>query len=124
MYNKTYVGKEGQCQFLFLLSRLLFLFLVLFSFTLMTSTENKAVKRPIYEESSQYRHWRFSAAQLWEIREASNRAAVERVKQNFQEEMVREQQQKILTAKTLISVHRISKLRTATVQRSLRICDT
>lgn len=55
----------------------------------MSSTEEKPAKRPIYEESSQYRHWRFSAAQLREIREASNRAAVERVKQNVHEEMVR-----------------------------------
>lgn len=66
-----------------------FLSVFSFFFTHMSSTEEKPAKRPIYEESSQYRHWRFSAAQLREIREASNRAAVERVKQNVHEEMVR-----------------------------------
>ncbi|KAI9312418.1 cyclin-like protein [Dichotomocladium elegans] len=42
---------------------------------------------PIYEESSQYRHWRFSPEQLWDIRKASHEAAVERVKKNIEEEL-------------------------------------
>ena len=45
--------------------------------------------RPVYEESSQYRHWRFSPSQLWDTRMASHEAAVERVRRNFQEDQVR-----------------------------------
>ncbi|KAI9258915.1 cyclin-like protein [Phascolomyces articulosus] len=41
---------------------------------------------PIYEESSQYRHWRFSPSQLWDTRNTSHEAAVERVRRNFQED--------------------------------------
>ncbi|KAI8337414.1 cyclin-like protein [Chlamydoabsidia padenii] len=39
-----------------------------------------------YEESSQYRHWRFSPAQLWEIRQSSNESAIKRVRGNLVEE--------------------------------------
>ena len=44
--------------------------------------------RPIYEESSQYRHWRFNASQLWESRNTSHEAAVKRVRRNFEEDQV------------------------------------
>jgi cyclin H len=46
-------------------------------------------KPPIYEESSQYKHWRFSPEKLWEIRKANVEAAINRVKQNIQEELVK-----------------------------------
>ncbi|KAJ8663732.1 hypothetical protein O0I10_000005 [Lichtheimia ornata] len=49
-------------------------------------TESNA-RPPIYEESSQYRHWRFSPEQLWNIRKTSHETAVERVKQNIQEDL-------------------------------------
>jgi hypothetical protein len=42
----------------------------------------------LYHQTSQYRHWRFSYAQLLSIREASNAGAVERVKSNYEQEMV------------------------------------
>lgn len=46
-------------------------------------------KKPnIYEESSQYQHWRFSPEQLWDIRNKTTEAAIDRVKRNVQEEMV------------------------------------
>ncbi|OAD79614.1 cyclin [Phycomyces blakesleeanus NRRL 1555(-)] len=41
---------------------------------------------PVYEESSQFRHWRFSSQQLLDIRTSCNAAAVDRVRRNFQEE--------------------------------------
>ncbi|KAI9498699.1 cyclin-like protein [Zychaea mexicana] len=41
---------------------------------------------PIYEESSQYRHWRFSPSQIWDTRKSNHEAAVERVRRNFQED--------------------------------------
>lgn len=42
-----------------------------------------------YEESSQFRHWRFSPAGLYEIRQSSNEAAIKRVRRNLEEEKVR-----------------------------------
>ncbi|ORZ25671.1 cyclin-like protein [Absidia repens] len=39
-----------------------------------------------YEQSSQYRHWRYSPAQLWEIRQACTEAAIERVRKNIEED--------------------------------------
>lgn len=53
-----------------------------------TTTEAKRLP-PVFEESSQYQHWRFSPAQLWDIRNKSTEAAVNRVKKNIQEELVR-----------------------------------
>ncbi|ORY00404.1 cyclin-like protein [Basidiobolus meristosporus CBS 931.73] len=41
--------------------------------------------RPLYEQSSQYRSWRFSEKQLQEIRQISNQASIERVKTNLEE---------------------------------------
>lgn len=46
-------------------------------------------KPHIFEESSQYQHWRFSPQQLWDIRNKSTLEAVERVQKNVQEELVR-----------------------------------
>lgn len=51
----------------------------------MTDTEQK--KPQIYEESSQYQHWRFSPEQLWDIRNKSTSDAIQRVKRNVQEEL-------------------------------------
>lgn len=51
--------------------------------------EGTTARPPVYEESSQYRHWRFSPEQLWNIRKTSHETAVERVKQNIQEDLVR-----------------------------------
>ena len=42
----------------------------------------------LYEQSSQFRHWRFSHAQLHDIRDTANAAAVERVKTNYDQELV------------------------------------
>lgn len=53
-----------------------------------TTTEAKRLP-PVFEESSQYQHWRFSPEQLWDIRNKSTEAAVNRVKKNIQEELVR-----------------------------------
>lgn len=50
-------------------------------------SENR--KLNIYEESSQYQHWRFSPEQLWDIRNKTTEAAINRVKRNVQEEMVK-----------------------------------
>ncbi|GAA5794763.1 hypothetical protein HPULCUR_000109 [Helicostylum pulchrum] len=44
-------------------------------------------KPHIFEESSQYQHWRFSPQQLWDIRNKSTSEAVERVQKNVQEEL-------------------------------------
>jgi hypothetical protein len=43
----------------------------------------------LYHQSTQFRHWRFSHAQLLDIRETANAAAVERVKTNYEQELVR-----------------------------------
>lgn len=53
----------------------------------MTDQENKP---HVFEESSQYQHWRFSPKQLWDIRHASTADAVNRVQRNVQEELVRD----------------------------------
>ncbi|KAI7872318.1 cyclin-like protein [Spinellus fusiger] len=50
-------------------------------------TEKTPVLRPVYEESSQFRHWRMNSKQLRDIRTSSNEAAVQRVQKNFQEEL-------------------------------------
>jgi hypothetical protein len=56
----------------------------------MTDNNTESTTKPqIYEESSQYQHWRFSQDQLWDIRNKSTEAAVNRVQRNVQEEMVR-----------------------------------
>lgn len=52
----------------------------------MTDQEKKP---QIFEESSQYQHWRFSPKQLWDIRHASTTEAVHRVQRNVQEELVK-----------------------------------
>ncbi|KAI7906495.1 cyclin-like protein [Cokeromyces recurvatus] len=42
-------------------------------------------KKPnIYEESTQYQHWRFSPAQLWEIRNKNTENAINRLKKHNQ----------------------------------------
>ncbi|RUS20531.1 hypothetical protein BC937DRAFT_95002 [Endogone sp. FLAS-F59071] len=48
--------------------------------------ETATRKRFRHEEPSQFRHWRFSHAQLAEIRKANNAAAIERVKKNKEAE--------------------------------------
>ncbi|KAI8072500.1 cyclin-like protein [Gongronella butleri] len=35
---------------------------------------------PLFEESSQYRHWRFSAPQLWELRQTCNSQTIQRIR--------------------------------------------
>ncbi|KAI9480968.1 MAG: cyclin-like protein [Benjaminiella poitrasii] len=49
----------------------------------MTDAENK--KPHIYEESTQYRHWRFSPEQLWEIRNNNTTNAINRLQKYNQE---------------------------------------
>ncbi|KAG0172472.1 hypothetical protein DFQ28_009637 [Apophysomyces sp. BC1034] len=46
------------------------------------TAEVSHTKPPVFEESSQYRHWRFSSSQLWNTRQTSNSTAVERLKNN------------------------------------------
>ncbi|CAO3633577.1 unnamed protein product [Cunninghamella blakesleeana] len=43
-------------------------------------------KPSLYEESSQYRHWRFSPAELWEIRQSCNTKAIKRIRENIKED--------------------------------------
>lgn len=46
-------------------------------------------KKPqIYEESTQYQHWRFSPEQLWDIRNKRTTEAIERVKKTRGKELV------------------------------------
>jgi cyclin H len=54
----------------------------------MTDTDTETKKPQVYEESSQYQHWRFSPEQLWDIRNKSTNDAIQRVKRNVQEELV------------------------------------
>lgn len=44
--------------------------------------------RPLYEESSQFRHWRFSELQLARMRQELNERAVAVVKKNMEAEKV------------------------------------
>lgn len=54
-----------------------------------SSQEETATRKQFrHEEPSQFRHWRFSYAQLTEIRKANNAAAIERVKRNKEAEKV------------------------------------
>lgn len=66
----------------------------------MTDTETK--KPQIFEESSQYQHWRFSPEQLWDIRNKSTNEAISRVKKNVQEEQVRKKYMERFTIFTYI----------------------
>ncbi|KAI8984477.1 cyclin-like protein [Mycotypha africana] len=44
-------------------------------------------KKPhVYEESTQYKHWRFSSKQLWNMRNENNKEAITRVRRIVQEE--------------------------------------
>ncbi|ORX54621.1 cyclin-like protein [Hesseltinella vesiculosa] len=43
-------------------------------------------KKHIYEESSQYRHWRFSPSELWELRQSCNSKTIQRVREYIMEE--------------------------------------
>jgi hypothetical protein len=45
--------------------------------------------RPLYQESSQFRHWRFSPAKLAGLRRELNTRAVAVVKENMRAEAVR-----------------------------------
>jgi cyclin H len=54
----------------------------------MKYTDTETKKPQVYEESSQYQHWRFSPEQLWDIRNKSTNDAIQRVKRNVQEELV------------------------------------
>ncbi|KAI9305465.1 cyclin-like protein [Cunninghamella echinulata] len=40
----------------------------------------------LYEESSQYRHWRFSPSELWEIRQSCNTSAIKRIRENIEQD--------------------------------------
>ncbi|KAI8995025.1 cyclin-like protein [Pilobolus umbonatus] len=64
----------------------------------MSSADNPP-KPFIYEESSQYQHWRFSPEQLWDIREKNAVDAVNRVKRNLEEEGTSNPQKDYLSAK-------------------------
>ncbi|KAI8365884.1 cyclin-like protein [Choanephora cucurbitarum] len=45
-------------------------------------------KKPsVFEESTQYQHWRFSPEKIWDIRNKSTEAAISRVRRNLQEEI-------------------------------------
>ncbi|KAI8370472.1 cyclin-like protein [Radiomyces spectabilis] len=56
-----------------------------------TVEEKTKSKPPVYQESSQYRHWRFSPEQIWDIRRSRTTSAVDRVRKNVQEDMVTNQ---------------------------------
>ncbi|KAH8548720.1 cyclin-like protein [Umbelopsis sp. PMI_123] len=54
----------------------------------VTSESSASETLPLlYEQTSQFRHWRFSHAQLHEIRDIANAAAVEIVKTNYEQEL-------------------------------------
>lgn len=53
---------------------------------LLMSTPTK--KPAIYEESTQYQHWRFSPEQLWTIRNKRTEEAIDRVKKNQKKDSV------------------------------------
>lgn len=55
---------------------------------LSSTTKDTNDLPPLFHQTSQYRHWRFSYAQLLNTREASNAGAVERVKTNYEQELV------------------------------------
>lgn len=61
----------------------------------LSSTKDTNELPPLYHQTSQYRHWRFSYAQLLNIREASNAGAVERVKSNYEQELVSQYRQTV-----------------------------
>ncbi|CAG8587639.1 3834_t:CDS:2 [Paraglomus occultum] len=48
---------------------------------------SKKPKKPLYEQSTQFRHWRFSSSQLENIRTQTNTSTVERVKRLLTEEL-------------------------------------
>jgi cyclin H len=47
-------------------------------------------KRPLYEASTQFKHWRFSREKLAEIRSALNSEAVQAIKSTLEAQQVRE----------------------------------
>lgn len=55
---------------------------------LTQSNNHESQRRSIYESSSQYRHWRFSAEQLKNVRETLNHAAVAAIRNTFESDEV------------------------------------
>ena len=54
----------------------------------VTAGDNQHPKKPLFEGSTQYRHWRFSESQLKEIRSSLNSAAVSVIKHAFEVDLV------------------------------------
>lgn len=54
-----------------------------------TTDDNAPPKKPLYEGSTQFRHWRYSEKQLSEIRVSLNSAAVSAIKHAFEVDLVR-----------------------------------
>ncbi|CDZ98165.1 Cdk activating kinase (CAK)/RNA polymerase II transcription initiation/nucleotide excision repair factor TFIIH/TFIIK, cyclin H subunit [Phaffia rhodozyma] len=50
------------------------------------SSDTPIPKRPLYEESSQFKHWRFSRSKLDELRSALNERSIQIVRENLEEE--------------------------------------
>lgn len=55
----------------------------------MAENAAEGERRPLYEASTQYKHWRFSGEQLAKLRRELNEAAVTSLKQLLEEEEVR-----------------------------------
>ncbi|CAM0135616.1 hypothetical protein VKS41_005267 [Umbelopsis sp. WA50703] len=85
----------------------------------------------LYHQTSQYRHWRFSYAQLLSIREASNAGAVERVKSNYEQEMAESQdtsyskdEVKFLTVEEELALCIFYETRLQTMCKMVKLPDT
>lgn len=52
------------------------------------ASDTAQTKKPLYEQSSQYRHWRFTSQELQQIRADVRDLAIERVKGNLTQDKV------------------------------------
>ncbi|KAJ1930454.1 hypothetical protein IWQ60_000320, partial [Tieghemiomyces parasiticus] len=56
-----------------------------------------ATSAPLYEQTSQYRNWRFSPEKLHEIRKLTNQAGIERARRNIKAEENEQQHREAAT---------------------------
>ncbi|KAI8639598.1 cyclin-like protein [Parasitella parasitica] len=93
----------------------------------MTDTEAK--KPQIFEESSQYQHWRFSPEQLWDIRNKRTNEAVSRVQKNVQEEQQENKQNddesktEYLSAKEELTLCRFYEMQLQVMSKHCKFAD-
>ncbi|GAN07484.1 cyclin-like protein [Mucor ambiguus] len=93
----------------------------------MTDSETK--KPLIFEESSQYKHWRFSPEQLWDIRNKSTSEAICRVKKNVQEEQQKNEEnddtldKDYLSAKEELALCRFFEMQCQVMSKHCKLTD-